>query len=250
MPEILVLSNQPPCSHPPPPKADLIDGKLPTQFPYQKNWHTDQSYRRPPPDISLLYAITLPPQEQGQTFYCDCTAALRELDSKTRDLIDGRYGIHSPSWIGRSREAVRNGEQPVSLLPHQLPQKHPLIRYHPVSGKPALYICEEKQMDYIDGPVSGLTSGHVGEGAQLIHRLLKHATQDKFVYVHQWQPGDLVIADNRNLLHCASWYDADRYPRLMWRTTVSGNPGKEYAGEAKSWIPEDGSAVMEGMEEV
>jgi taurine dioxygenase len=48
--------------------------------------------------------------------------------------------------------------------------------------------------------------------------------------------GDLVIYDNRTLIHAATWFDAAQHQRLMWRTTVSGNPGAEYAGEAKSWI--------------
>jgi taurine dioxygenase len=82
----------------------------------------------------------------------------------------------------------------------------------------------------------------------LLRELLTHTTRDEFVYVHEWEPGDLLIADNRNLLHCATWYDADAHTRLMWRTTVMGNPGSEYAGEQKTWIPRDGSDVMAGME--
>ena len=46
----------------------------------------------------------------------------------------------------------------------------------------------------------------------------------------------LVIYDNRTLVHCATWFDAARHERVMWRTTVSGNPGVPYAGERKSWI--------------
>jgi hypothetical protein len=65
--------------------------------------------------------------------------------------------------------------------------------------------------------------------------------------VLEFQCDDLVIADNRNRLHCATWYDAAHYTRLMWRTTVMGNPGDEYADEEQSWIPRDGSDVMAGM---
>ena len=218
------------------------------QFPHQVNWHTDQSYRRPPPDITLLLALEVPPPDQGRTLYADCTAAFAALDEDKQRLLQTLEGIHAPSWIGRSRAAVENGEPLLELLPHQRPQRHPLVRRHPVTGKLSLYICEEKQMDYVDGPVVGMEPGPHGEGAALVRELLAHATQRKFVYAHQWRPGDLLIGDNRNLLHCATWYDADRYTRLMWRTTVMGNPGDEYAGEEKSWIPRDGSAVMAGME--
>lgn len=245
--EILVLSNAPPCNHPPPARVEA-GGEESVQFPERVNWHTDQSYRRPPPDVSLLLGLELPPAGQGCTLYADCTAAYAALDPQRQRFLQTLEGIHAPSWIGRSRAAVENGEPPLALLPHQLPQRHPLVRRHPVTGEPALYICEEKQMDYVDGPVVGLSPGPRGDGAALIRELLAHATRDEFVYRHHWRVGDLVIGDNRNLLHCATWYDAERYTRLMWRTTVMGNPGSEYAGEQKSWIPRDGSAVMAGME--
>ncbi|MEM7429796.1 MAG: TauD/TfdA family dioxygenase [Pseudomonadota bacterium] len=249
VPEILVLSNMPPCNHPPPPKAEVPDGGFAVQFPTRRNWHTDQSYRRPPPDVTLLYGSICPPSDQGQTLFADCTAAYASLPQHLKERIQGLNGIHAPRWIGRRPEDVRNGVEPRALLPHQLPQKHPLVRFHPDTGRPALYICEENQMDFVDGPISGLEPGPDGEGAALLRELLSHATQPERVYVHEWQPGDLVIADNRCLLHAASWYDAGGHDRLMWRTTVMGNPGAEYAGEARSWIPSEGHDVMEGMED-
>ena len=250
IPEILILSNLPPCNHPPPPKPALSEsGTLAIQFPQQKSWHTDQSYRRPPPDISLLYGVTTPPRDQGQTLFADCTAAYAALDPETQRRIRDLNGIHAPSWIGRTPEDVRAGVAPKPLLPHQLPQRHPLVRVHPDTGRPALYICEEKQMDFVEGPIEGLSSGPDGEGADLLRDLLRHATRPDFTYVHEWSPGDLVIGDNRCLLHAATWYDAENYDRLMWRTTVMGNPGAAYDGEAKSWIPQEGTAPMQGMED-
>ncbi len=246
--EILILSNAPPCNHPPPPKPARSGGRLALQFPAQVNWHTDQSYRRPPPDITLLLGLELPPRGQGQTLFADCSAAYAALDRALQKRLRGLHGIHAPSWVGRSRAAVERGDTPLELLPHQLPQPHPLVRRHPGTGEPALFICEEKQMDYVDGPVAGLEPGPDGQGAAMIRELLAFATRPEFVYVHEWRPGDLVIGDNRNLLHCATWYDASAYTRLMWRTTVMGNPGEEYSGEVKSWIPRDGSAIMAGME--
>ena len=78
VPEVLVLSNMAPCNHPPPPRPDpplTAQGQFPVQFPQRGNWHTDQSYRRPPPDITLLLGVITPPQGQGQTLFADCTAA-------------------------------------------------------------------------------------------------------------------------------------------------------------------------------
>ena len=60
----------------------------------------------------------------------------------------------------------------------------------------------------------------------------------EFVYVHEWNAGDVLVWDNRCLVHAASWFDADKLQRVMWRTTVHGNPGAIYAGERKSWLPQ------------
>ncbi|MEL7544862.1 MAG: TauD/TfdA family dioxygenase, partial [Pseudomonadota bacterium] len=240
--EIMVLSNTPPCAHPPPalPHPSHDDaGRLVVSYPEQSNWHTDQSYRRPPPDVTLLFALVTPPEDQGQTLFADCAAAYDALDGETKARVDDLEGIHAMSWIGRRRQDVLVGVTPRSLLPHQRPQRQPLVRRHPVTGRKALYLCDSGQMDFADGPIVGLSPGPDGDGAALVDRLLRHVTAPRFVYAHHWQPGDLVIADNRSLLHAATWYDADRYSRLLWRTTVRGRPGAAYEGEARSWIPRD-----------
>ena len=91
-------------------------------------------------------------------------------------------------------------------------------------------------MDWIDGPFVGMEPGPDGEGAKLLYELMAHYTTSEFVYVHDWDKGDLVIYDNRTSIHAATWFDETQHQRLMWRTTVSGNPGAEYAGEGKSWV--------------
>lgn len=249
-PEIMVLSNLPPCDLEPPPAFEGdVDDPLPVRFPKRPNWHTDQSYRRPPPDVSLLYGLQVTHAAQGQTLYADMAGAYDALDADTKQQIEHLDSIHVASWCGRTPADIRAGRDPLPLLAHQKPQRHPIVRTHPVTGRKCLYICEEKQMDFVDGPVVGLSTGPDSAGAQLIRRLLNHATDPQFVYVHEWQPHDLAIGDNRSLLHAASWYDAKQHDRTMWRTTVMGNPGPYYAGEAKSWIPLDGSAVMDGLED-
>ncbi len=78
VPEIFVVSNIPPVHRAPPPRPEpplTEDGRLPVQFPHRRGWHTDQSYRRPPPDISLFLAVVPVPQGQGQTLFADGAAA-------------------------------------------------------------------------------------------------------------------------------------------------------------------------------
>jgi taurine dioxygenase len=239
VPEIFLVSNTPPASRPPPPLPSpplTADGRLPVQFPHRKGWHTDQSYRRPPPDISLFLGVLPVPQGQGQTLFADGAAAYAALPAAMKARIDGLEGLHVQPKTGRSYGAVLAGETPRKLAPHAQPQRQPVVRVHPVTGKPALYLCEMGQMDWLDGPIVGMEPGPHGDGGKLVFELMTHMTRPEFTYVHEWTKGDLVVWDNRCLVHTATWFDADRERRVMWRTTVSGNPGPVYAGEAKSWI--------------
>ena len=240
VPEIFIVSNTPPASRQPPRRPDpplTADGKLPVQFPHRRGWHTDQSYRRPPPDISLFLAVVPVPQDQGQTLFADGTAAYEALPAELKARVDGLQGIHASSSSKRTRDAVLSGEPPRALQSHELPQRQPVVRVHPVTGRRALYLCEFGQMDWLEGPFVGMQPGPNGDGAELLFELMSHLTRPEFVYVHEWTTGDLIVWDNRCLVHAATWFDADREARLMWRTTVSGDPGAAYAGERKSWIP-------------
>jgi len=241
VPEIFVVSNVPPVSRQPPPRPEPpLDaaGCLPTRYPQRRGWHTDQSYRRPPPDISLFFAVEPVPKGEGQTLFADGTAAHAALPAELKARVQGLEGLHVQPGSGRSRDAVLKGEAAKPLAPHERPQRQPVVRMHPVTGKPALYLCESGQMDWIDGPFVGLEPGPHGEGARLLDALMAHLTRPEFVYVHEWNPGDLIVWDNRCLVHAATWFDAERHRRVMWRTTVHGNPGAAYAGERKSWIAE------------
>jgi taurine dioxygenase len=240
VPEIFVVANRPPASRAPPRRPDpplTEDGKLPVQFPHRRGWHTDQSYRRPPPDISLFLAVVPVPQGQGQTLFADGTAAYDALPPALKARVDTLEGLHAPSSAKRTRDAVLAGETPRPLAPHEQSQRQPVARVHPVTGKRALYLCEFGQMDWLEGPFVGMQPGPNGDGAALLFELMAHLTRPQFVYVHEWTRGDLVVWDNRCLVHAATWFDADKEERVMWRTTVSGNPGPAYAGERKSWIP-------------
>ena len=240
VPEIFIVSNVPPVSRMPPRRPDpplTQDGKLPTRFPHRRGWHTDQSYRRPPPDISLFLAVTPIRRDQGQTLFADATAAYAALAPEMQARLNGLDGIHVQNGAGRNRDAVLSGAAPRELSPHERPQRQPIVRIHPVTGRPALYLCEAGQMDWLDGPIAGMQPGPHGDGGELLFALMSHLTRPEFVYVHEWTRGDLVVWDNRCLVHAATWFDAEHESRVMWRTTVSGNPGPAYAGESKSWIP-------------
>lgn len=251
VPEILVVSNLAPMNFEVPELPDppiTAEGDLPVQFPHRKGWHTDQSFRRPPPDVSLFYGMTPVPKGQGQTLYADGTAAYAALSPRLRRRIAGLEAMHAIPWTGRGEEAVRTGETPKPLLPHQESQRQPVVRYHPVTGEPALYLCGESQLDWVVGPFVGLTPGPDTDAGRLLYELMGYYTSPRFTYVHEWDPGDLVIHDNRNTIHTATWFDGAGHGRIMWRTTVFGNPGDEYEGDPRSWKPEEGGLPMGNLD--
>lgn len=238
VPQIFIVSNLPPVNFAPPPRPEppfLPDGGLPVQFPHRRGWHTDQSFRRPPPDISLFYAATPAPRDQGQTLYADGVAAYDSLPADLKARVKGLQALHVAPYHGYGEDEVRAGATPKPLGPRDGPQPQPIVRVHPVTGRKALYLCEQEQLDWIHGPIVGLEPGVDGEGGRLVYALMRHYTQPAFVYVHEWTVGDMVIYDNRSTIHTATWFDAERHGRVMWRTTVWGNPGAAYAGEARSW---------------
>ena len=242
VPEIFMVTNMVPGARPPPKRPDpplTADGRLPVQYPHRTGWHTDQSYRRPPPDISLFYAVNPVARERGQTLFADGTAAYAALPAHLKARVDTLEGLHCQPGTNRTRNAVLAGQPAGEQPPTARSQRQPVVRKHPVTGRPALYLCEWGQMDWVDGPFVGLEPGPHGEGAKLLDELMAHYTRPEFVYVHEWTVGDLVVWDNRCLVHAATWYDGETEQRMMWRTTVRGNPGAIYEGEARSWMPRE-----------
>lgn len=236
--QVIRISNLPPMNFPVPARPQpprLADGGLPTAFPHRRGWHTDQSYRRPPPDISLFYAHRPAPRGQGQTLYADGSGAWEALPARLKRAAEGLRGLHVAPFTGHGEDDVRAGRPRQPLSEKDGPQPQPVVRTHPATGNRALYLCESEQMDWVRGPFSGMEAGPDGAGARLLYELMGHLTSPPFTYVHDWDEGDLVVYDNRCTLHAATWFDAERHGRVMWRTTVWGNPGSEYEGELRSW---------------
>ncbi len=181
-----------------------------------EQWHADSSYREVPSDASLFHAKIVP-AEGGETLFADATAAWRTLDPALQQRIDGLYAIHSLETLRQwgLRQNPDRDKQPSSQVSAYPPVRQPLVRVHPVTGAKSLYVCPAV-ISHIEGMAQA-------ESDALIEALAQHATQPRFVYSHHWHQGDLVMWDNRAVLHTASLFDHTRYQRLMYRTTVAGN---------------------------
>ena len=173
-------------------------------------YHTDHSNAEAPPKATILCAVSLP-DRGGDTQYVNMHEAYASLDPATKARIEGRRAIH----VYQSRHSARK----LIALPDgaKVPDSvaHPLVRTHPESGRKALYL----------NPIR--TEGIVGmddeEGLPLLDELLDHAVQERHQYRHKWQPGDVVMWDNRCLLHRANGdYDMGQL-RYMYRAMLQGD---------------------------
>ena len=184
-----------------------------------EQWHADSSYRLLPSDASLFYGEIVPP-EGADTMFADATGAYRSMDAAMKQRIDDLVAVHSLEtlrlWGQRQNPDRRQDiDNQASKFP---PVRQPLVRQHAATGAKSLYVCP--------AVISHIEDMDAAESAGLIETLIAHVTQPGYVYTHRWHKGDLVMWDNRAVLHTASLFDHTRYQRLMYRTTIAGNaPG-------------------------
>ena len=174
-------------------------------------WHTDSSFKRVPALCSLLSARIVPP-EGGATEFASARCAYTSLPDELKRRAEGAVVVHDFAW---SRDQVRPGFFTAEERAVYPPVRHPLVRTNPVNGRQSLFLGAHAS--HIDGL-------SVEEGRALLNTLQAHVTQPQFCYRHEWQAGDLVVWDNRCVLHRATPYDTSRYKRLMQRTTIGGDP--------------------------
>lgn len=172
-------------------------------------WHTDKSFRPEPPLATILHAVEMPPLG-GETCFANMVAAYEALPEATKQALDGVGVVHS--WaLSRTHADRAPTEEELADAPDMV---HPLVRTIPETGKKALFMGEH---------ASHLDGGSIEAGRARILELEAHATQARFVYMHSWRAGDMLMWDNRCLLHRANPnFDARRYPRVLHRTCLRG----------------------------
>jgi alpha-ketoglutarate-dependent 2,4-dichlorophenoxyacetate dioxygenase len=172
-------------------------------------WHSDSSFRAVPAKYSLLSARVVNPVG-GNTEFADMRAAYDALDASTQAMIEDLVCEHSLMYSRGSLGMQDFTDDERAMF---RPVRQRLVRAHPVSGRRSLYLSLHA------GAILGMP---MPEARILLRELTEHATQRQFVYAHAWRQWDLVIWDNRQVMHRARRYD-ERQPRDMRRTTVAGD---------------------------
>ena len=172
-------------------------------------WHSDSSFKRVPAHASLLAAREVPP-EGGETEFASMRVGYERLPEATKQFLEGKVAIHSFVY---SRGLVSDGLMPPDHAAQVPPVPQALVRANPRNGRKAFFVgshaCE----------IVGMPTA---EARALLRRLLDLATEPDVVYTHRWRPGDMVMWDNRCVLHRGRPWDETVYRRVMHRTTVAG----------------------------
>ena len=172
-------------------------------------WHSDSSFKQPPAKYSLLLACIVP-EPGGETEFADMRAAYKALPDTLKAEMEGLVAEHSAF-----HSRIQLGDQ--QYTPEDLAKyptvAWPIVRTHPGSQRKTLFIGAH---------ATHIVGWPVPEGRLLLAELLEHATQRRFVYRHTWRPGDLVIWDNRAVLHRGRRYDLSRRRELRRSTVEDG----------------------------
>lgn len=202
-PEILVISNI------------VENGKRVGLADAGRFWHSDLSYKAVPSLGSLLHARELP-NEGGDTLFADMALAYEALDPDFRRALDGAQAWHSYLLRYDELRAKSDARPPLDEKRQKevAPVLHPVVRTHPETGRPALFVSEAF--------TSHIEGWDPDRSRNALDALFAHSIRPEFVYRHRWQDGDLVFWDNRRLIHLAAGTpEGER--RKMFRTTIEGD---------------------------
>jgi len=171
-------------------------------------WHTDMSYLENPPKASMLYALETPPSG-GDTHFCNMYRAYESLPDALKQRASGLAVKHDATYNsgGYVRQGLAATDDPTSS-PGTV---HPLVRTHPETGRRALYLGRRR-----NAYISGLP---LAESEALLDELWSYATRDEITWHNEWQPGDVVLWDNRCTMHRRDSFDPNSR-RILYRTQI------------------------------
>jgi len=181
------------------------------------SWHQDSTYMPVQAKGAVFSAITVP--EGYQTGFADMEAAYEALDPEERRVVEGLSAFHS---LVRSQAKVGHVQTEGSAymgygMDVAEPPLRPLVKVHPETGRKSLSIGRHAfALDGCDEEAS----------TALLEALRNKACQPPRTWHHRWTPADVVIWDNRRLMHCAGPWDMT-IPRMMWHSRIAGDPASE-----------------------
>jgi taurine dioxygenase len=196
-PGITILSNK------------KVDGKMIGVHEHGRRWHTDGTTYKTLGLTTMLYGIECPP-EGADTLIADGVAAFEALAESRRAELESVQVVHNRAHLmqkyGRTAKLGYTPEE-IEAMKDVI---HPVVVRSPIDGRKSLFLTNGSTKSVVGMPHE--------EGFALIEELINHVTQDKFVYRHKWQAGDVLIWNDMCTMHLATWFDDTKYDRVVYRT--------------------------------
>ncbi|MFG2004045.1 TauD/TfdA dioxygenase family protein [Spirillospora sp. NPDC048911] len=196
-------------------------------------WHTDVTFVRTPPKLSTLRALVVPPHG-GNTLIANSAAAYDDLPDVLRDFADTLWAVHTNDYdyaLPRTNRG-KAAEYRQVFTSRRYQTAHPVVRVHPETGERGLFIGGFAQR------IIGLSGT---ESRDILRLLQAYVTRPENILRVQWNPGDLVLFDNRITQHYAPDDYGDQ-PRRLHRVTVAGDVPVGVTGETSYIIEGDEAA--------
>ncbi|MDA1098651.1 MAG: TauD/TfdA family dioxygenase [Proteobacteria bacterium] len=174
-------------------------------------WHTDDSYFEVPAKATLLQSIEIP-DSGGQTSFCNTRLAYEDLDPAEKDRLAGLRAVHGYDTARAPARPKARTQAEVDETPEVV---HPLVRTHEDTGKKSFYFNANRTDRVLD-----VAHGESEEILDFIHAAM---TQPRYRYDHEWRVGDLLIWDNRCLVHAVNMDFPVGQRRLHQRILLQGS---------------------------
>jgi len=173
-------------------------------------WHTDGSWSRVSGQATIIYGEVMP-ETGGETHFCDMYEAYERLDASWKTRIASLRAVHNLDF-SRTR---RHGEDPMTEEQRRAkpPVDQPVVRTHPETGRKCIYLGDHAE---------SIVGMPYAEGRALIEELNALAVHADLTYEHRWKPRELILWDNRCVMHRATAYDPATQGRVIRRCTVLG----------------------------
>ena len=172
-------------------------------------WHADMTYIDNPPEAGILYALEVP-VGQGDTYFANMVAAYNDLPSDLRVAIEGKTLIHDAAH--NSAGMLRKGYEEITDVKLTPGARHPLA-YEDQHGRVSLFLGRR--------PHAYIVGMEECDSDSLLDALWAHATRPKYSWHNEWQKGDLVMWQNRMVMHRRDAFDPSTR-RVMHRTQLKG----------------------------
>ena len=180
-----------------------------------ETFHTDHSNHPRPPKATMLYAVELP-SKGGDTQYVNMHDAYDDLPPDTKARLDGLKAVHV--YLSKYSPRPLGSITADSLRDVPPPGVHPVVRTHPDNGRRALFLNPVR--------IESIVGMEDEDALKLVDELMRHATQKKYEYRHQWHYGDWVIWDNRSVMHQANPDYDMKERRYLYRLMLKGEVPK------------------------